>query len=89
MEVILFEKAEFQLSYFKKTNQERILKKIRSLIENIIENPYKGIGKPEALRFKLSGLWSRRINDEHRLVYEVDEINNRIMIHSLKGHYDI
>jgi toxin YoeB len=41
------------------------------------------------LRFKLSGLWSRRINDEHRLVYEVDEINNRIMIHSLKGHYDI
>jgi toxin YoeB len=45
-----------------------------------------GIGKPEALKHELSGKWSRRINNEHRLVYEVIE-NNIIVIHSLKGHY--
>lgn len=88
MEVILFNEAENQLNFFKITNQEIILKKIRVLIENIIENPYNGIGKPEPLKYKLSGLWSRRINKEHRLVYEIDEVMNRVIIHSLKGHYN-
>ena len=87
MEIVYFNKAEEQLIYFKTTNQAKILKKIRELLENILNNPYKGIGKPEALKHHLSGLWSRRINQEHRLVYEIDEENNRIVIHSLKGHY--
>ncbi len=49
--------------------------------------PYSGIGKPEPLKHHLSGLWSRRINKEHRLVYEIIETDNVILIHSLKGHY--
>ena len=51
------------------------------------ENPFEGIGKPEQLKHNLSGVWSRRINQEHRLVYEIDEEANLILIHSLKGHY--
>ena len=63
------------------------LKKIRQLLEIIPEMPYSGIGKPEPLKHHLSGLWSRRINKEHRLVYEIIETDNVILIHSLKGHY--
>ncbi|MCB9202932.1 MAG: Txe/YoeB family addiction module toxin [Flavobacteriales bacterium] len=85
MEIIYFESAEKQLNYFKKTNQIKILKKIRELLENILETPYEGIGKPEALKYEFTGLWSRRINKEHRIVYEIK--NNFLIIHSLKGHY--
>ena len=49
--------------------------------------PSFGIGKPEKLKYDLSGKWSRRINSEHRLVYEIDENQNLIIVHSLKGHY--
>ncbi|WP_317045993.1 Txe/YoeB family addiction module toxin [Flavobacterium laiguense] len=54
---------------------------------SIQETPYEGIGKPEPLKHNLSGLWSRRINLEHRLVYEILEEDSVILIHSLKGHY--
>ncbi|MCC5922350.1 MAG: Txe/YoeB family addiction module toxin [Crocinitomicaceae bacterium] len=57
------------------------------MIESIKQNPYKGIGKPEPLKFELSGCWSRRINKEHRIVYEVLEDENKIVVLSLKGHY--
>jgi toxin YoeB len=50
-------------------------------------NPSFGIGKPEKLKHDLSGKWSRRINTEHRLVYEIDEVQNLIIVHSLRGHY--
>ena len=69
----------------KKTGQIKILKKIRELLESLLKDPYKGIGKPEALKYSLSGTWSRRINKEHRLVYEVIEL--KIFILSLRGHY--
>lgn len=87
MEIVYFDKSEEQLIFLKKTNQVKILQKIRALLESIIESPYQGLGKPEALKHQLSGLWSRRINKEHRLVYEMDLRNNRIIIHSLLGHY--
>lgn len=73
------------LAYWKKTNNQVVLKKIRQLIEAIVENPFDGIGKPEPLKHNLSGTWSRRINREHRLVYELIEDN--LIILSLKGHY--
>lgn len=60
--------------------------KISKLLTNIAQNPYTGIGKPEALKYSLTGLWSRRINAEHRLIYEV--IDENIFIHSLRGHYE-
>jgi toxin YoeB len=62
-----------------------ILKKIRKLIEAITQSPFEGIGKPEALKYNLTGCWSRRINKEHRIVYEV--FDDKIIVHSLKGHY--
>ncbi len=67
-------------------NQDKkILKKINSLIKDIKRDPFDGIGKPEPLKYELSGCWSRRISDEHRLVYEVTEYN--IVIISCKYHY--
>lgn len=87
MEIIFLPKSKEHLDFFKKVNNPIILKKIRQLLELIPETPYSGIGKPEPLKHHLSGLWSRRINQEHRLVYEVIETDNVILIHSLKGHY--
>ena len=85
MEIIYFEKAEAQLKFFKDTKQDKLLKKIRTLLENILQTPYSGLGKPEALKHELSGLWSRRINREHRLVYQIGD--DFLIVHSLKGHY--
>ena len=87
MEVKLLEEADEHLLFWKKSGNISIQKKIQQLLRSIEETPQTGIGKPEALKHHLSGLWSRRINQEHRLVYEIDEENNRIVIHSLKGHY--
>jgi toxin YoeB len=68
-----------------KTGNKKIYKRIEQLIENIQENPHKGIGKPEPLKHELSGYWSRRITEEHRLVYEVTI--DAIIIISCKYHY--
>lgn len=87
MEIVLTERANLDLFYFKKTNNQIILKKIRQLFESMLLNPSFGIGKPEKLKYDLSGKWSRRINQEHRMIYEIDEDLNLIIVHSLKGHY--
>ncbi len=68
------------------TEDKRILRKINELIEAIQRNPFEGIGKPEPLKYDLAGFWSRRIDREHRLVYQV--INNEILIYSCRYHYD-
>ncbi|WP_374756110.1 Txe/YoeB family addiction module toxin [Dyadobacter frigoris] len=60
-------------------------KKIKELLLSIQETPFHGIGKPEALKYELSGSWSRRIDHEHRIVYRVTE--KFIKIESLKDHY--
>jgi toxin YoeB len=85
MEIVLSPKAEDYLSFWEKSGDKIVLKKIAQLTRAISENPFEGIGKPEQLRHKFSGIWSRRINLEHRVVYEVDY--DTITIHSLKGHY--
>ncbi len=87
MEVKLLEDADEDLSFWIKTGNKSIQKKINQLLLSIEQTTYSGIGKPEALKHHLSGLWSRRINTEHRLVYEIDENQNLIIVHSLKGHY--
>ena len=87
MEIDYTEDAKSDLYFWKKTGNKSIQKKINQLLNSIEETPYSGIGKPEALKHHLSGLWSRRINSEHRLVYEIDENRNLIIVHSLKGHY--
>ncbi len=70
--------------YWQKTDKA-IVKRINTLIKDIQRNPFEGIGKPEPLKHALSGFWSRRINDEHRIVYKVTEYN--ILIAQLRYHY--
>lgn len=65
---------------------KKIYAKIVELIKDIQRNQFSGIGKPEPLKHELKGLWSRRITDEHRLVYEVKD--KEIIVHSCKFHYD-
>ena len=62
-----------------------MLKKINEIPKDIDRHPYKGIGKPEALKHSLSGYWSRRINLEHRCVYRIEA--NEIQIAQLRHHY--
>lgn len=87
MEIDFTDDAKSDLAFWIKSGNKSIQKKINELLLSIKETPYSGVGKPEALKHGLSGLWSRRINKEHRLIYEIDEVNNLILIHSLKGHY--
>ena len=70
--------------YWQNTDKQ-ILKKINQLIKDIKREPFEGIGKPEPLKYELSGFWSRRISDEHRLIYEVSE--SYISIVSCRFHY--
>ena len=69
MEIIFSERAIQELEYWKKIGEITILKKIKQLLESIQITPFEGIGKPEALKHSLSGFWSRRITQQHRLVY--------------------
>jgi toxin YoeB len=69
-----------------KREDNRILRKINDLIKDIQRTPLGGLGKPEHLKFDLSGYWSRRIDLEHRLVYQYQD--NEILIYSCKFHYD-
>lgn len=85
MEIIFLPEAENDLNYWTITGNQSILKKIANLIENIQINPFEGIGKPEQLKHNLTGIWSRRINREHRLIYEI--VDDKILIYSVKGHY--
>lgn len=70
--------------YWQKTDK-KILKRVNTLIREIQRHPYEGIGKPEPLKHGLSGYWSRRINDEHRIVYKWDK--ETIKIAQLRFHY--
>jgi toxin YoeB len=64
----------------------KVLKRINELIKDISRNPFQGIGKPEPLKHHLSGFWSRRVTDEHRLVYAVEQ--NQILIVQARYHYE-
>ncbi|MCE6990219.1 Txe/YoeB family addiction module toxin [Dyadobacter sp. CY323] len=85
MEIEYSIQAKNDIDYWKKTNNSVILKKIRALLESIQNTPFEGIGKPESLKHNMTGCWSRRITQEHRIIYEVSE--NIIHILSIKGHY--
>jgi len=66
-------------------NDEKVRERINVLVDSVLASPFAGIGKPEPLRGNLSGLWSRRITREHRLVYEVRD--GRLIIHQCRFHY--
>lgn len=85
MEIVYLPKAQEDLSYWIKTGNKTILKKIAQLTKDITINPYNGLGKPEALKYDLAPKWSRRINQEHRLIYLIE--NNTLYVYSVRGHY--
>jgi toxin YoeB len=87
MEIIYSIKALEDISYWKKQGNKAVQQKISALIVDIIKHPYTGIGKPEALKYQLSGSWSRRITHTDRLVYSVNKENNCIEIETARGHY--
>lgn len=70
--------------YWQETDK-KVVKKINELIKDISRHPYEGIGKPEPLRYGFSGYWSRRITEEHRIVYKV--VDETIQIAQLRYHY--
>lgn len=79
--------ASEDIAYFKKTGNTAIQNKITKLVKELEEHPTTGTGKVEALRFGLAGLWSRRINGEHRIVYRIDESTKKVYVLALRGHY--
>ena len=81
MEIILLEQAQKDRNYWQKSENKAIMNRITALLKDIMDHPYTGIGKPEALKYGLEGKWSRRINPEHRLIYSVNE--NIITVYTL------
>jgi len=90
MDVIFTKHAWEDFSYWIDTDEE-IVRKIKELIRSIKENPFKGIGKPEPLKYSLKGYGSRRITHEHRLVYKVTGkkgVDQKCIIIQCRYHYD-
>lgn len=83
---IIFSKNSWQDYTSWQNEDKQILIKINNLIKDIQRTPYEGLGKPEPLKYDLKGLWSRRIDREHRLVYQV--AGKDLLIYSCRFHYD-
>ena len=84
MKLIFSEQAWDDYLYWQKMDK-KLLERINTLIKEISRSPFEGIGKPEPLKNALSGYWSRRINDEHRIVYKISD--GSMLIAQLRFHY--
>ena len=84
MRLIFSEHAWEDYLYWQRTDR-KLLKRINLLIQDVQRSPFEGIGKPEPLKHALSGYWSRRINDEHRMVYKVE--GDALFLAQLRYHY--
>lgn len=82
---ILFTPESWDDYLYWQKNDKKILRRINELIKELKRNPFEGIGKPEPLKYQLQGCWSRRIDQEHRIVYEVED--GLIRIISCRFHY--
>lgn len=84
MKFIFAEQAWEDYIFWQSTDKQMV-KRINLLVREIAREPFEGIGKPEPLRHALSGYWSRRINDEHRIVYKIQD--DCLLIAQLRYHY--
>jgi toxin YoeB len=84
MKVVFAEHAWEDYLYWQKTDR-KVLARINTLIREIQRNPFEGIGKPEPLQYALTGYWSRRITEEHRIVYRVE--GDAVLLAQLRYHY--
>ena len=85
MQYIFVDESWDDYLYWQATDIKK-LKKINKLLKDITRSPFEGLGKPEALKYKYAGFWSRRIDDTHRLIYKCEE--NAILIAKCRFHYD-
>ncbi|MCX6287543.1 MAG: Txe/YoeB family addiction module toxin [Bacteroidetes bacterium] len=83
---IIFSKNSWEDYISWQFEDKKMLRKINDLIKDIQRTPYEGLGKPEPLKYDLTGLWSRRIDREHRLVYRI--AGDYLFIYSCRYHYD-
>ena len=86
MEIEFFDKAIADIEFWKKSGNKTVQTRITKLLDSICKTPYSGLGKPEPLKHKYKGYWSRRIDGEHRLIYRVKE--DAILIAKCRFHYD-
>ena len=84
MKIIFTPSAWEEYLFWQSTNPKN-LNRINSLIKETVRNPYSGIGKPEGLKYMLSGYWSRRVDQQNRMVYKVEE--DSLLIVQLRYHY--
>lgn len=82
---LIWDESAWEDYLWRQTQDRKVLKRINALIRDIDRNGNEGLGKPEPLKHGLSGYWSRRITDEHRLVYKI--VNDEIRIASCRYHY--
>jgi len=82
------ETAKIEILKIKKSGDKASIKKLEKIIEELSENPQTGTGNPEQLKHNLAGFWSRRINKKDRLIYEIiEEPENLVVVVSALGHY--
>lgn len=84
MKLLFAEEAWEDYLYWQKQDR-KMVERINKLIAEVKRDPFAGVGKPEPLKHALSGFWSRRINDEHRMVYKMD--GSALLIAQLRYHY--
>lgn len=85
MKIVFVDESWEDYLFWQKTDKSK-LKKINELIKDIARNPFDGLGKPETLKHRYAGFWSRRIDHEHRLIYRV--VEDEIQIAKCRFHYD-
>ena len=80
-------KANLDIAKHKKSGNQATIKKISKILIELSEKPFEGTGNPEALKYELTGFWSREINRKDRLIYRVEEDVVTVYIISAMGHY--
>lgn len=85
--VEIIQEAKIEIAKHLKSGNQASIKKIAKILEELTENPFEGVGKPEELKYKFSGFWSREINKKDRIVYRVEEEIVTVIVISAMGHY--
>ena len=84
--ILVFVEESWEDYLYWQATDKQLLARINQLIKDISRDPFKGIGTPEPLRYKYKGFWSRRIDNEHRLIYKIE--GNQLLIAKCRFHYD-
>lgn len=82
---LIFSEHAWEDYLFSQKTDKKLIVRINKLIKATVREPFAGVGKPEPLKHSLAGYWSRRINDEHRMVYKITE--DALLIAQLRYHY--